>query len=412
MAEEQPMADLDIHTLLESPDLLSPIPDAEPTGPDLRLLPATGSVYHALREVRTSARNKERTALANGESHYMAAADWKDILYAAPVMLREQSKDLEVVAWLIEALTRVYGFRGVAAGFSLARQLVERFGEALHPQPDDEGKATQLAALAGLNGLGSEGALIAPLKSIPLTQARLPGPFSTWQCEQVFEMERITDPAKRHARAERDKLSREAIDQALIETTTPFLVNLHCAIQAAIDEYKCYQDSLDAYCDGQHQPGNRILDTLQQCQQTLSYIAGDRIHGAMVAITATPDITPDEAASDAGASPGETGSAEMSPAASGHGPGQTLPAGPGTRHPEGEGPNQGIQDRQTALATLKTVAAYFRSNEPHSPTSYAIEQVIYWNQLSLPELIGELIPDDGARERFRILTGIRNEKDH
>ncbi len=366
--------------LLPWPELLVAIDEAAPAGDDLR--ESASSEYHALRDARTSARNNERQAMGAGETSYIRPADWMALIDGVPTLLQERSKDLEAVAWLIEALTRVHGFQGLASGFSLARRLIETFGEALHPQPDEDGKATQLAALTGLNGQGSEGALIAPIKSIPLTAPSQGDALSTWQCEQAFELERIADPAKREARSQRGFVTRDAVDQAVAETPQPFLESLHADLQQAIVEFDLYQQALDTYCGDDPQPTGRIRDALDGCLQTLNYIAGERL----------------TAAAPAGVGDNVTGEADAESADG------------STAMPPAEQHAAGIQSREAALRALRDVAAYFRRTEPHSPVSYAIEQAVYWSQLSLPELIGELIPDDGARQKYRTLAGIRTEE--
>ncbi|HET8705621.1 MAG TPA: hypothetical protein VFM46_04885, partial [Pseudomonadales bacterium] len=70
-----------------------------------------------------------------------------------------------------------------------------------------------------------------------------------------------------------------------------------------------------------------------------------------------------------------------------------------------------LQSRQQALAQLREIARFFRQTEPHSPISYAVEKAIRWGELSLQELISELIPDDGARSTFSMMTGVRLESE-
>lgn len=354
--------------ILDLSALLAPVSEAAPTGCDLRADAAVGSIYYVLRDARTSARNRERAALADGDADYIDRGDWAPILEQVPQALISESKDLELVAWLIEALVRCHGFRGARVGFRLARELIERYGQELHPRPDEDGLPAQLAALTGLNGFGSEGALISPLKSVPLTAGSPPAPFSAWQCEQAFELERIPNPAKREARNKRGFVTRAAVDQAVAETTPEFFTALHRELTAAIAEFDRYQAAMDAYCGDEPQPTARIKETLGSCLQTLSYIAGAKI---------LPDAPP---AADA-------------PAANDDG--APKPA-PGV-----------ISDRDAALRSLREIANFFRRTEPHSPISYAIEQAVYWSQLSLPDLIGELIPDENARQKYRTLTGIR-----
>ena len=51
-------------------------------------------------------------------------------------------KDLEIAAWLTEALLRDGGLAGLAAGVGLMAGLVEAFWDELYPLPDEEGMAT------------------------------------------------------------------------------------------------------------------------------------------------------------------------------------------------------------------------------------------------------------------------------
>ena len=58
---------------------------------------------------------------------------------------------------------------------------------------------------------------------------------------------------------------------------------------------------------------------------------------------------------------------------------------------------------------LRQVAAFYRYAEPHSPMSWAAEQLVSWGQKPLPELLAELIPDVQARSFFQMRTGMEQE---
>jgi len=351
--------------------LLSPVSDDSPVGHDLRESSSPNSDYRLLRDTRTKARNNERSALANGDSQFIVGKDWVDILKKSPEVFQNQSKDIEVLTWLIEALTRIHGFRGVGEGFKLAAQLIASYGDNLHPLPDEDGIASQLISLIGLNGFGGEGTIIIPIKAIPLTEG-VEGPFSTWQCEQAFELERVSDPDKKEARIKQGSITRAEIDQAVTETETEFLLQVNADIQFAIQEYLVFQEILNSYCVEDPQPSGKILEALKMAQQTLAYIAGDRL------------IIYEESEDEEGA-------------------GQNTQS---ASHKQ-----QILDNRDAALRSLRDVAAYFRRTEPHSPISYAIEQAVYWSQLPLPALIQELIPDENARRKYQNLTGIRKNDD-
>jgi type VI secretion system protein ImpA len=366
-----------------SPDdvvaMLAPIEGELDQGEDLRNDISPKSSYQVLRDARTLARNNERAAVAEGESSYIVAADWRLILDKTPQVLKDESKDLEIVAWYIEALTRCFGFQGIALGYSLAHQLIEIYGESLYPIPDEDGISTQVAPLVGLNGFGGEGALIVPIKSISLTQGEIPGPLSGWQCGQVFELERIGDADKRSARLKQGAISKEQLDQVMLETDTSFIHSIQAQIDLAIENYEKFSTTLDQYSDGERQPTGKIKEALDQSRQMLTYIAGDRLYKEE-----EPDLIEDE--------DGEL--AEQGSAANG--------ANISVK-------NVVIKNREEALKMLQIVATYFRSTEPHSPISYSVEQAIRWSQMPLTELIKELIPDVSARNQFQNLSGISIE---
>jgi len=356
---------------LDINSILLPISEGIPTGSDLREDESPSSIYRELRDARSLARNNERAALASGQSTFINPHDWTFLLEKAPGVLQSQSKDLEVTTWLIEALARVHGFGGIATGYQIARLLIEQYGEDLYPRPDDEGVASQIISIVGLNGLGGEGTLIAPIRAIPLTgiDGTSVGPFASWHCEQAFELERITDPAKREAKLAQGGASRSEIDQAISETSSAFLQSLQKGMDQAIIEYKLFQDTINSHCVNDPQPTSKILELLENSLQTLKYIAADKL-------VVYEELEDEDADTEAG---NETKSSQ----------------------------SKKIDNREAALGALRDVAAYFRRTEPHSPISYAIEQAVYWSQLPLPVLIQELIPDEGARIKYQNLTGIR-----
>ena len=65
-----------------------------------------------------------------------------------------------------------------------------------------------------------------------------------------------------------------------------------------------------------------------------------------------------------------------------------------------------VNSRAEAFKTLTEVARFFRKSEPHSPVSYALEQVVKWGKMSLPDLLTELIRDSSARESMFRHVGI------
>ena len=86
-------------------------------------------------------------------------------------------------------------------------------------------------------------------------------------------------------------------------------------------------------------------------------------------------------------------------------------SGDGEKAGEGaaSGPGGGtgaILNREDAISRMRLIAAYFRENEPHSPLSYSMQNLIRLSQLHLDRLLEEWIEDPNARERYMLMTGI------
>src|SRR5262245_13084812 len=63
--------------------------------------------------------------------------DWSGIVRLTQQTLKEQSKDLQVAAHLLEALVVQHGFRGLRDGLRLLRLLVDQCWENLNPAIED-----------------------------------------------------------------------------------------------------------------------------------------------------------------------------------------------------------------------------------------------------------------------------------
>jgi type VI secretion system protein ImpA len=124
-------------SVLDFDALLAPVPGDNPAGADLRADPCPTSLHYAIKDARSAARAAERQQLAGEDG--ASPPDWRPVLRRGTEALAQKSKDLEVVAYLTEALVRLHGFAGLRDGFRLARELVERFWDGLYPCPTRRG---------------------------------------------------------------------------------------------------------------------------------------------------------------------------------------------------------------------------------------------------------------------------------
>ncbi len=354
--------------------LAAPIPGEKATGVNLREDAGLSVYYYQVKDARTAARSAERNAVIDDGAG--EPPNWRPVLDVGKSILRERSKNLEIVAWMIEALARVHGFAGIRDGFALARRLVESYWDELYPEPDEDGIVTKVAPLTGLNGEGGEGTLIVPIACVPLTEGSTCGPFASFQYDQAREVARIQDEDKKQAKIASGYVSMEAFETAVRETAPDWFQNTADDIAGALEEYDALIAALDERCGADSPPSSNIRGAIETVQQTFKFITRDILAGP-----ATEEGAPSEE-SEEGAVENPT-------------PAPAAQAAPGE-----------IRNREDAFRAIKKVADYFREAEPHSPLPYVLEQAIRWGRLPLPELLKEVIPDDSARTNYFRLTGI------
>lgn len=366
--------------ILDLNRLLEPISDDNPVGENLRSDPSPLSIYYQIKDVRSKARAAERQAVMAGDDEAVAA-DWRPILEVAPEALANVSKDLEVTAYLIEALVREHGFAGLRDGFRLAQQLVERYGDDIYPLPDEDGVETRVAPLTGLNGEGADGTLIAPIANIPLTDNTDVGQFARSDYVQAQDLE-TADEQIRERRISQGAVPMSTFQAAVAETSGEFFRNLLDDILACSEAFTQYTATVDEKYGRDAPPTSGIRRSLEECREVVESVARDKL--AVVDAMEAEDV---EESEEEGASPADRGSTKAKAAV-------------GT-----------IENREDAFREILRISQYFRKTEPHSPISYALEQIVRWGRLPLPDLLKELISDESSVSQMFKLVGIKSAEE-
>ena len=370
--------------ILDIPELLNPIAGDLPTGQDLRLDSSPLSSYQTIKTARSAARDAEKNNIYN-EGGGDADEYWRKILTLAPKILREESKDLEVATWLTEAMVRRYGFPGLRDSMQLIEGLLNQFWENLYPMPDEDGIETRVSPLIGLNGRSNDGVLIAPIRRIPLTEGYTPGPFAYYQYQQAIEIERITNEDTREAKAEKLGFTIANIAQAVNESSENYFVDILDDMAATIESCRNIEKLLDNLCGSEEAPSTRgIVLTVEECRSAVNHIAKHKLPLEVE----TPVQDEQNSTSDAASGTGKPNAANTANVIA-----------------------NALVSRDAAFKQLLEIAQFFRKTEPHSPVSYALEKAVKWGNMTLEDLIVELIPDSSSRKHFSELTGVKSNED-
>ena len=384
---------------LDLADILAPISAEAPTGPDLRLDYADRAPYRQLKDARQAARAAERRQEAESDASAIPS-EWRLIADLAPSVLATQSKDLEVAAWLAEALLRTRGMAGLADGFAVLRGLVERYWPDLHPQPDEDGVETTIAPLTGLNGRDGNGTLLQPLSRLPLTFGADGSSYALWQVEQAAGLDLLGDDDRRERRIAAGTVPMDVIEASARATPPAAFVRLASDIDRCLQAFQGLEAALDARLGVDGPPTRAIRDTLEQMRRTLTGLAGSALESAGTLFLQSDAGQSDAGQGDAGSSVGPAASAMAAFA------GSATPAASSWQGSPRAMAIEGFASREDALRTLEAVARYFREAEPHSPVSYTLTELVRRARLPFVELLAELLPDEDARRGLLTAAGI------
>lgn len=354
------------HPLIDIGTLLQPIPGDDPAGDDLR----HGPEFDALNEARRMDDDLDQGIWQTT----VKKADWKGVVHQASDLLKTRTKDLQVAAWLVQALGHLHGPAGLAPGLLLVHGLVENFWDGLYPRLDDGDPEPRLAPLVWLDSQLSRD-LMATTVTQPGASAEDSYRFQDWQNAQRLRKLATRDQRAFQEAVDDGEVTVEQILSAQDRTPPDFYQRQHGHLRDTVTAVRTLAAELDAMA-GRAAPGFtqllKTLDSLILFHREALAKRGIDPNGASAASVAADDGV--EEATMGGA-------AEIIPASA-----FARPGGPRTR--------------QEAYAMLHQIADFLAREEPHSPTSYLVRRAAAWGNLSLPELYAELLGDRGEVGRI------------
>jgi len=224
--------------------ILSPLQGENPAGESLRYEP----VYDEIQEAR-----RADDLLDKGDwQHEIKTSDWDKVYDLSVTALTHKTKDLQIAAWLLEALTTTEGFEGLHAGLQVMTGFLTQFWDNVYPVVEDDDLEYRVGPFEFLNDK-----LWYVIKQIPLTDSnRGPGySWMKWQESRQVGSEKDTrnqygdiDRDKQQAREEalaEGKLAAEDFDVAVNGSEKSFYEMQYGHLTACLEEFKVLDEIVD-----------------------------------------------------------------------------------------------------------------------------------------------------------------------
>ena len=338
-------------------ELLQPISEEKPSGADLRYDP----VYDAIKEAR-----RQDDELNQGAwQAERKVADLPLVIKLSTEALKKKTKDLQISAWLTDALLRKEGFSGLAGGLQLFHGLMQKFWDTLYPELEDGDLELRAAPLEWI-GLKLED----PVRSSPLNREG-----HGWHQYSQSRALGYEDQAKdNNAKKKREKsiaegkLPPEVFDKSFTETPKAFYVDLEKQLDASLARLT----ELTAICDEKFGNDAPSFGKLKTSLEEVRHVA----RGLLAKKRETePDPVFEQPVEEAAG--GEAGgeAAEGAEVSSG---GEYRSSAPGISFTvqSSESPA-----RRELVEKVAAAAAALRQKEPSNPAPYLMMRGLRWGDL-------------------------------
>jgi type VI secretion system protein ImpA len=359
--------------------LLVPIAADAPSGASLRYDP----VFLQLRQ----SREEDDASLPMREwERPLKKADWRALANQCAGLLSSRSKDLQLAAWLCEAWTRQHRMDGFMAGVKVLNGLVDQYWDSVHPQIEDGDVDARVASFVWMNEN------LSLLLRLHVPVATLADRRPSWINLAQWEQLAAGVVPEQQGQGDDPPLDREQLIAAIDTRGLLWLDDLSRCVQEALQDWDALSRKLDDKLALEAPSLGKVSDTLRRMQRAcVSLMNGRNPHPAAPpapAAAVQPEDTQEQPMTDSHT----MAHTPVQPA------GEPLPSGP-------------ITSREDAYRLLEAAAEFLQRTEPHSPTPYLVKRAVSWGQMSLADLMQEIVREEGDLSRYFSLLGINSPRD-
>ncbi|MCU6244133.1 type VI secretion system protein TssA [Enterobacter asburiae] len=347
--------------------ILQPVTQSQPCGIPSENLP----LYEKISQYREFDEEGMNDQL--GWSYQPRKADWMKVKTLCVEMLETQSKDLQILCWLAEALIQSDGIIGAAEGITLIIRCLSQYWDFLHPVEGHE-FAFRESLLDGLDRFLSR-----YLLRLTLDDEHHINLFN-WKRVQIFE-QRVAAKADT-----RESLLKEGYCSL---QNWQKMIAVTAGSQVVVIKEQCLQlnqalEELDAFLSQQRgEPYHGFFETREKIRELLALFS--RFYPDLQnqsSRKAVSDEIPEKASPIGQASSGQVAAYH--------------------------------EQRAQAVSHLEMIITLFRENEPGSPVPYLLERAIRWSAMSTIEWMADVFSEETShyQEGLNTLFGPKRLREH
>jgi type VI secretion system protein ImpA len=333
--------------ILEFEQLLQPLSDEIPSGPDLEYDPQFG-------EMERASEGKEEQQFGNT---IIAAEepDWRE-LKKKSLQILAQSKDLRAAVYLTRALIHTDGFTGLAEGMALIKDLLDNFWESVHPQLDPDDNNDPTIRINTLINICDPFDYLSGINKVPVVASTVMGSFS-------YRDIQIANGTLQATESDPQELSLKQIDAAFREAPDEQNQNTLTQINSAAESVEAIETRLNELVGIDQSPDlSAIVNLLKQIGSEIAQRSG--IETVSEAGGSTDNVTPTDVD-------------------------QHEIAALGT-----------ISNRDDVVKTLERICQYYEKNEPSSPIPLLLDRAKRLVKMDFYEIVQDLAPGSSSHFDF------------
>jgi type VI secretion system protein ImpA len=379
IVEEDPPHELSRPPVIDLKAMLQPIPGENPAGEYMRY----SGVYDEIGEAR-----REDDILGQEDiQSQLKVADFRRVIELAVPVIEKESKDLQISAWLAEALVKEHGFEGLRDSLKLMSGLQEKFWETLYPEIDEgdmEGRANAIAWFENEAAFEIQKAQITDGEGYSFLDYQDSKKYDFPDNIETLDYE-VQDKFKA-LEAEARKLNKVTADkwkQAIASSRRAFYEELNVVIEECKEGVKALNLTIEEKFDRNQAPG---LSNLQKSLENIN----SRVNKLLIQKREEePDEVEEEYSEEEETQDGTSSGGKGS-----------VSSTRGT-----------VENRKEALRQLEKLAEFFRKTEPHSPVSYLVTRAVKWGNMPLESWLKDVIKDETILFQLRQTLGFNTTTD-